>query len=97
MTIRAFSIFSFGFLFSGLCLFASSFFTALNNGLVSAIISFLRTLVFQVSAVLLLPLLFQALGRDPLDGIWLSIVVAEVVAAVVSGICLLSNQKRYGY
>lgn len=97
MTVRGFLIFSFGFLFAGVSIFASSFFTALNNGLVSAIISFLRTLVFQVAAVLILPIIFQKLGGDPLDGIWLSIVAAEVVAAVVSIICLLCNRKKYGY
>lgn len=97
MTIRGFLIFSFGFLFAGVSIFASTFFTALNNGVVSAVISFLRTLVFQVAAVLLLPILFEKLGGDPLDGIWLSIVVAEVVAAVVSILCLLANRKRYGY
>lgn len=97
MTVRGFFIFSFGFLFAGISIFASSFFTALNNGLVSAIISFLRTLVFQVAAVLLLPLIFERLGGDPLDGIWLSIVVAEVVAAVVSVVFLFIKQKKYGY
>jgi Na+-driven multidrug efflux pump len=97
MTIRGFLIFSFGFLFAGVSIFASSFFTALNNGKVSALISFLRTLVFQVAAVLILPKVFQVLGGNPLDGIWLSIVVAEVVAAVVSIIALLLNRKKYGY
>lgn len=97
MTVRGFLIFSFGFLFAGWSIFSSSFFTALNNGLISAVISFLRTLVFQVASVLLLPLVFERLGGDPLDGIWLSIVVAEVVAAVVSWVMLLCNRKRYGY
>ena len=97
MTVRGFLIFSFGFMFAGISILASNFFTALNNGAVSAIISFLRTLVFQVAAVLLLPLVFEGLGGNPLDGIWLSIVVAEVVAAVVSIICLLANRKKYGY
>lgn len=97
MTVRGFFIYSFGFLFAGLSILASSFFTALNDGKVSAIISFMRTLVFQVAAVLLLPYLFQILGGDPLDGIWLSIVVAEVVAAAVSAVALLLNRKKYGY
>ena len=97
MTVRGFLIFSFGFMFAGISILASNFFTALNNGAVSAIISFLRTLVFQVAAVLLLPMVFDGLGGNPLDGIWLSIVVAEVVAAVVSIICLLANRKKYGY
>ncbi len=97
MTVRGFMIYSFGFLFAGVSILASNFFTALNNGAVSAVISFLRTLVFQVAAVLLLPLLFEEWGGSPLDGIWLSIVVAEVVAATVSIICLLAKRKQYGY
>ena len=74
LTVRGFGIYSFSFLFAGINIFASSFFTALNNGLISALISFLRTLVFQVASVLLLPLI---LG---IDGIWISIVVAELIA-----------------
>ena len=68
LTVRAFYIYSFSYLFSGLAIYGSSFFTALNNGLISAIISFLRTLVFQVLAVILLPMVFDV------DGIWLSII-----------------------
>ena len=73
MTTHAFAIFSFSFLFSGFAINGSSFFTALNDGLTSALISFLRTLVFQVAAVLLFPLLWG------LDGIWFSIVAAEIM------------------
>ena len=91
MTLRGFLIYSFSFLFAGISIFASSFFTALNNGLLSAVISFLRTAVFQVAAVLILPTFLE------LDGIWLSIVVAEVVAATVAVIVLLANRKRYQY
>lgn len=97
MTVRGFFIYSFGFLFAGFSIFTSSFFTALNNGVVSAIISFMRTLVFQAAAVLLLPMIFQELGGQPLDGVWLSIVVAEAVAAIVSFICLLAMRKKYQY
>lgn len=97
MTVRGFQIFSFGFLFAGWTIYASSFFTALNNGLISAIISFARTLVCEVIAVLALPTLFQALGGNPLDGIWSSIVIAEVVALIVSVIMLLTHRKRYNY
>ena len=89
MTSHAFSIFSFSFLFSGFAIYGSSFFTALNDGLTSAIIAFL--LVFQVGAVLLFPLLWR------LDGIWMSIVAAEVMAVVATGIFLLAKRKRYGY
>ncbi len=91
MTVRAFSIFSFCFLFSGFAIFGSSFFTALNDGLVSAAISFLRTLVFQVAAVLLFPLVWGV------DGIWLSIVAAEVLAVAVTAAFLWGLRKRYRY
>lgn len=89
LTVRAFSIFSFSFLFSGFAIFGSSFFTALNDGLTSAAISFLRTLVFQVAAVLILPLLWKA------DGIWLSVVLAEVMAVMVTAMFLKINRKKY--
>lgn len=91
MTTRAFQIFAFNFIFTGLPIFGSSFFTALNNGIVSALISFLRVALFQVVAVLVLPLIWQ------LDGIWLSIVVAEALAFATAWIFLYFNQKRYGY
>ena len=91
ITSRAFMFFSFSFLFSGFSIFSSSFFTALSDGLTSALLSFLRTLVFQVAAVLLLPLIWK------LDGIWLSIVCAEVLAVIVTALFLLGKRKRYGY
>ena len=91
MTVRGFRIFSFQFLFCGLAIFGSGFFTALNNGLISALISFLRTLVFQSGAVLLLPLF---LGTD---GIWASVIIAEFAAAVLSVIFILTHKKKYGY
>ena len=82
---------SFSFLFSGIAIFGSSFFTALNNGLVSAGISFLRTLVFQIVAVLAFPLFWKV------DGIWLSTVAAEVMAMVVTVLFLWVNRKKYRY
>ena len=91
MTVRGFYIFSFSFLFAGLAIFGSSFFTALNNGLISAVISFLRTLVFQVAAVMLLPLIFE------LDGIWISIVVAELAAAALSVAFIFARKNKYHY
>lgn len=91
LTIRAFSFFSFSFLFSGFAIYGSSFFTALNNGLVSAAISFLRTLVFQVAAILLLPLIWKV------DGIWISTAVAELMAVAVTLLFLKVNQKKYQY
>ncbi len=91
ITSHAFTIFSFSFLFSGLSIFGSSFFTALNDGFTSALISFLRTLVFQVIAVLLFPFIWG------LDGIWFSIVAAEVMAVVVTVIFLIRKQRKYHY
>lgn len=91
MTKFAFSIYSLAFVVMGINIYASSFFTALGNGIVSAILSFLRTLLFQVAAVMILPMIFG------LNGIWMSIVVAEVVALIVSVVCLKKFRKRYGY
>ncbi len=91
MTVHAFYIFSFSFLFAGFAIFGSGFFTALNDGLTSALISFLRTLVFQMAAVLLLPLV---LG---LDGIWISIVVAEAAASAFTFLFICIRQKKYRY
>ena len=89
LTLRGFMIFSFSFLFAGIAIYGSSFFTALNDGLVSALISFLRTLVFQVAAVLIFPLIWE------IDGIWLSIVAAEFMAAVVTVLFLLGKRQKY--
>ncbi len=91
LTVNGFRIFALSFLFMGFAIFGSGFFTALNDGVTSAIISFLRTLVFQVAAVQLLP---RLLG---IQGIWWSIVVAEFMAVVLAGIFLLVKRRRYGY
>ncbi len=91
MTVHAFRLFSFSFLVAGVNIYSFSFFTALNNGAISAAISFLRTLVFQLLAVLLLPLL---LG---LDGIWFANLVADLGALCVTLYFLLSRRKKYGY
>lgn len=91
LTQKAFFIYSFSFLFTGVGIFGSAFFTALNDGLTSAIISFLRTFLFQVVAVLILPLI---LG---LEGIWCSVIVAELLATVVTIIFLILKRKKYGY
>ena len=90
-TIRAFLIYSFSFLFMGYAIFNSGFFTALSNGLISAAISFLRTLVIQVAAVLVLPIFFG------IDGIWYSLVVAELLAMMFSFAFLLLKRRRYNY
>ena len=89
--IHAFRIFSVAYLFSGIAIFSSAFFTALNNGQVSALISFLRTFVFELGAVLLLPMLLGV------DGIWCSIVFAELMAAAVGSIFMVALQKKYQY
>lgn len=91
MTLHAFRIYSFSFFFAGFAIFGSSFFTALNDGLISALISFLRTLVFQVAAVLLFPLLWG------LDGIWISIVAAELMAVAVTAWFLVRLRGKYRY
>lgn len=91
MTCNAFKIYSFSFLFAGFAIYGSGFFTALNDGLTSALISFLRTLVFQIAAVLLLPILWG------INGIWLSIVVAEAMAVLTAGVFLVLKQKKYNY
>lgn len=91
MTINAFRIFSFSFLCAGFSIFGSAFFTALNNGLISALISFLRTLVFQVIAVLVLPIFFG------LNGIWFSIVTAEIISVIVTLAFIFGKRKKYGY
>ena len=91
MTVHGFRLFAFSFLLSGFNIFGSSFFTALNNGLISALISFLRTLIFQCASVLILPIF---LG---LDGVWLSIAAAEAAAFAVTLICLAANRRTYQY
>lgn len=91
MTVHAFRVFSFSFILAGINIFASSFFTALNNGAVSAAISFLRTLIFQSAAVIVLPMIWK------LDGIWLSITVAEVFALIISVTFLAAKRKKYNY
>lgn len=91
MTVNAFRIFSVSFLLAGLNIFISSFFTALNNGAVSAAISFMRTLVFQLASVMLLPLVFG------LNGIWYAIVAAELFALLTGLSFLAANKKKYGY
>jgi Na+-driven multidrug efflux pump len=91
LTTKAFRLFAPTFLLAGLNIFSSGFFTALNNGLVSAIISFLRTLVFQLIAVLLFPSIIGG------DSIWWSVAFAEVAAFIISLIFLVVNNKKYGY
>ena len=91
ITLRGFSIYSFSFLFAGMAIFGSAFFTALNDGLTSALISFFRTLVFQVAAVMILPHFFD------IDGIWISVVAAEVMAVVITVFFMVVKKKKYNY
>lgn len=91
LTVHAFSVFSFAFLLSGFSIYGSSFFTALGDGLTSALISFLRTLVFQCTAVLFLPVAWGA------NGIWASVVAAELASALTTILFLLAKKRRYGY
>ncbi|MDD7170078.1 MAG: MATE family efflux transporter, partial [Faecalibacterium sp.] len=91
LTSRAFRLYALSFLIMGFNVYASSFFTALGDGVTSALISFLRTLAFQVIAILLLPML---LG---IDGIWLAVTAAELAALAVSAAMLLTKDKVFHY
>ena len=91
MTHRAFGIFSLSFIIAGFNIFASSFFTALGNGAISAGISFMRTLVFQMAAVLILPLILR------IDGIWWATTAAELLALAVSAFFLIKKKNTYHY
>lgn len=91
MTVRGFRIYTLSFLLCGFNIYGSSFFTALNNGLISALISFIRTLVCQIAAVLLLPIWLK------LDGIWWSVVAAELLALGLTAVFLLAFRKKYHY
>ena len=91
LTVSGFRIFALSFLLMGFAIFGSGFFTALNDGLTSALISFLRTMVFQIAAVLILPLVLGV------DGIWWSIAVAEGMAVLLTFLFLKIKQKKYGY
>lgn len=91
MTVNGLRIFSFSFPLMGFAIFGSGFFTALNDGLTSALISFLRTMIFQGGAVLLLPMFLD------IDGIWLAIVVAEFTAVVFTVIFMIAKRKKYHY
>ena len=91
MTVHGFRLFSFYFILAGINIYASSFFTALNNGMISAIISFSRTLGFETLAVIILPIFSQ------LDGVWLAITVAEICAFVISISFLIAKKEKYHY
>lgn len=91
LTTEAIRIYAVSYLISGINIFASSFFTALNNGVVSAVISFMRMFVFQIVMILLLPVV---LG---ISGIWTAVIAAEVLSVVISVMFLVKNRKKYSY
>ena len=91
MTVHGFRLFSFYFILAGINIYSSSFFTALNNGIISAIISFSRTLGFETVSVIILPIFFK------LDGVWMAITVAEICAFVISMSFLISKREKYNY
>lgn len=91
MTVTAFRFYSVSVLFSGFNIFGSAFFTALNDGLVSAVISFLRTLVFQIATVLILPVFFE------LNGVWYSLFIAEILSFAVTMTFYITKRKTYRY
>lgn len=91
MTVRAFALYSIANLFMEMAVFSSAFFTALGNGEISAIISVLRSLVFELGAVLLIPMIWN------IDGIWASVSIAELMAATVGLIFMIALRKKYRY
>ena len=91
LTTEAIRIYAVSYLISGVNIFASSFFTALNNGVISAVISFMRMFVFQIVMILLLPVV---LG---ISGIWTAVIAAEVLSVVISVMFLVKNRKKYSY
>lgn len=91
LTCHAFRFYACSFLVTGFNIFGSAFFTALNNGFISALISFLRTLLFQVAMIYLLPLLFD------LDGIWMAVTAAEILSLVVTIVFFITQRKNYHY
>lgn len=92
MTQTGFRIYSLVYLINGFNIFGSSFFTALNNGVVSAVISFLRTLVFQIGAVLILPIVFGGI-----NGIWSSVTVAELLTLCITITFFVRQRRKYHY
>lgn len=91
MTRHGFAIYSVSFMLIGVCIFGSAWFTALNNGIVSGVLSLMRALVFQIIAVMVFPLIWQT------DGIWAATVFAETAAIVLTAVLLIANRKKYHY
>ncbi len=91
LTVSGFSIFALCFMFMGYGIYISSFFTALNDGLTSALIAFLRTLVFQSATIIILPLIWE------IDGVWISVVLAEFMSLLLGTAFLIAKKKKYRY
>ncbi|MBR5590302.1 MAG: hypothetical protein IKW40_02110 [Anaerotignum sp.] len=91
ITVKGFRLYAISYLLSGINIYASSFFTALNNGLISALISFLRTVVFEVAFIMILPIFFG------LSGIWCAIVVAELASFIITAVFFFKLKNKYGY
>ena len=91
MTISGFRIFALSFAFVGFGIFSSGFFTALNDGVTSAIISFVRTMVFECAAVMLLPLIWG------INGVWISVIVSEFLSVLLGVMFLITKQRKYQY
>ncbi len=91
LTVHAFRLFSFSFVFSGIAIYSSGFFTALNNGLISAILSVMRSLAFQVTFVFLLPQIFGV------EGIWWAMFATEACASVAAIAFFIAKRKKYNY
>lgn len=91
LTKFAFRIYSVGFLFCGFNIYGSSFFTALNNGVISAVLAFVRTLIFQVACIFLFPVIFNS------DGIWIASPASEILSVILTVICFIVFRKRYKY
>ena len=91
MTCQGFRLYSIAFVVMGVNVWGSAFFTALGNGAVSAAISFLRTLVFQIAAIFVLPVFWG------INGIWFAIVAAELLALIITAGFFIGNKKKYQY
>ncbi len=97
LTCRAFFFYGFVFLFAGFNIFTSAFFTALSNGVISLVVSLLRTLAFQATCILTLPVLFGNIGWSSIDGIWIAALISDVLALLVNVVFIMCNRKKYGY
>ena len=91
LTRHSFRIYCVTFLINGFNIYGSAFFTALSNGLISATISFLRTLIFQIAAILILPAIFG------INGIWIAVAMAELLTLCFTATFFIKQRKVYHY